>query len=240
MSEVTILHVSDLHMESKHLRDIRIILKALYADLVKLRGESVEPDIVVFTGDLVNAGSNADEFGLAESEFIKPLMGKLGLSNDRFFFVPGNHDIDKDEWEEDVGNGIRVTYTTTTKLNKFFDTKLKLNKDKYFETLRNFIAFKDKSDKLHMIESNNLFSLYQLTINGVKLGIGCLNSALLAYGGDVDKGKLLVCERQVDRALENIKDCDVKIALMHHPLEWLMPFDRTDVENRLRQEFDFL
>ncbi|KJU82365.1 phosphohydrolase, partial [Candidatus Magnetobacterium bavaricum] len=94
MSEVTILHVSDLHMESKHITDIRIILDALYADLEKLRGESVVPDIVVFTGDLVNAGSNADEFGFAESDFITQLMGTLGLSTDRFFFVPGNHDID--------------------------------------------------------------------------------------------------------------------------------------------------
>ncbi|MBV6342664.1 metallophosphoesterase [Candidatus Magnetobacterium casense] len=240
MSEVTILHVSDLHMESKHLTDIRIILDALYADLVKLRWESVEPNVVVFTGDLVNAGSNVDEFGLAESVFITQLMGTLGLSTDRFFFVPGNHDIDRDKWNRYSVSGVRAACNNTLELNEFFDTELKLNAPKYVETLHNFTEFKRRFKYPPPTESNNLFSVHQLTINGVKLGIGSLNSAWLAYGGAVDKGKLLVCERQVDSVLEEMKDCDVKIALMHHPLEWLVPFDRTDVENRFRQKFDFL
>ncbi|MBF0537898.1 MAG: hypothetical protein HQL03_06560 [Nitrospirae bacterium] len=36
MSEVTILHVSDLHMTQGRLRDIESILKALYYDLINL------------------------------------------------------------------------------------------------------------------------------------------------------------------------------------------------------------
>ncbi|MBV6343108.1 metallophosphoesterase family protein [Candidatus Magnetobacterium casense] len=142
MSEVAILHVSDLHIEGKHLTDIKIVLGAFYADISSLRDiESIKPDTVVFTGDLVNAGSNADEFELAEGNFINPLMQISGLSRDRFFFTPGNHDIDRDEWDDVVVNGIRATYRTTTELNRFFDTRLKLNKTKYFETLHDFTAF---------------------------------------------------------------------------------------------------
>ncbi len=241
MSEVTILHVSDLHMEERHRRDIDIILGALYTDLVNLRDkESIKPDIVVFTGDLVKAGNNADEFALAESKLITPLMETLGLSKDQFFFVPGNHDIENDDSKQIIAAGVRTKYDTTSALNDFLD-KLDLKENTfYFENSSNFRALRDRIDSKHKVEANKLFSTYKVNVKGLNIGIGCLNSAWLAYTGKSDERKVLVCERQVDSVLDYIKDCDIKIALMHHPLDWLVDFDRKDVEGILRQKFDFL
>ncbi|KJU82398.1 phosphohydrolase [Candidatus Magnetobacterium bavaricum] len=244
MSEITILHLSDLHMDKTHLRDIKIILKAMFDDLKGLKDKDnndMKPDLVFFTGDLVNSGSDYNEFKLARDLFIDPLMkDALNLSENRFFFVPGNHDIDRTKWNKIAVTGIRTLYTDATKLNEFFDTELNVNQDKYLETLHNFIAFKKSFTNPYIVESNNLFSVYQLDINGVKFGIGCLNSAWLAYGGSNDKEELLVCERQIHSVLDKMGTCDVKIALMHHPLEWLKEFDRDDVENRLTSNFDLL
>ncbi|KJU84114.1 repeat-containing protein [Candidatus Magnetobacterium bavaricum] len=137
-------------------------------------------------------------------------------------------------------SGVRAACNNTLELNEFFDIELKSNASKYVETLHNFTELKSCFKYPPPTESNNLSSVHQLTVNNVKLGIGCLNSAWLAYGGDADKGYMFVCERQVDSVLEKIKDCDVKVALMHHPLEWLVPFDRKDVENILRLKFNLL
>ncbi|KJU85826.1 repeat-containing protein [Candidatus Magnetobacterium bavaricum] len=241
MSEVTMLHVSDLHMEAACLKDIKIVLDALFADLKLLREQyMLTPDLVLFTGDFVSSGSIYSEFELARQHFVTPLMQSLNLSEDVFFFTPGNHDIDKLKWDEVVVNGIRATYTNTKTLNEFFDNNLYQsdpNKTRYFKTLHNFKLFKGNFNNSHQIEPRDLFSIYQLTVDGVKLGITCLNSVWLASGGenDIDRGNLLVCERQVDSALEKINDCDVKIALMHHPLDWLVDFDRIDVENSFRR-----
>ncbi|KJU82350.1 phosphohydrolase [Candidatus Magnetobacterium bavaricum] len=240
MSEITILHVSDLHMTQGHLIDIKIILRALYDDLEELRDrEFVKPDIVVFTGDLVNAGSNVGEFDLAVSEFIDPLMYTLGLPRDLFFSVAGNHDIDKDKLPKFIANGIRATYNTTTDLNGFLDDLDLKSDSSYFENSYNFRILRDCLNKKHQQEANKLFSAYKVNIRGMDIGIGCLNSAWLASGseGGFDKGKLLVGERQVDRVLDKIASCNVKIALMHHPLDWLAEFDREDVDNRLMKEF---
>ncbi|MBF0607650.1 MAG: metallophosphoesterase [Magnetococcales bacterium] len=241
MSEVTILHVSDLHMEERHRRDIDIILGALYTDLVNLRDkESIKPDIVVFTGDLVKAGNNADEFALAESKLITPLMETLGLSKDQFFFVPGNHDIENDDSKQIIATGVRTKYDTTSALNGFLD-KLDLKENTfYFENSSNFRALRDRIDSKHKVEANKLFSTYKVNVKGIDIGIGCLNSAWLAYTGKSDERKVLVCKRQVDSILDYIGNCDIKIALMHHPLDWLVDFDRKDVEGILRQKFDFL
>lgn len=242
MAEATILHLSDLHMDKGHFKEIKIILDALFDDLKGLKDENkkdLKPDMVFFTGDLVNSGSNYDEFGLAREEFIKKLLlpDILSLPEERFFFVSGNHDIDRNKWDEIVIGGIRTKCTDSGKLNNFFDTKLDLNSDKYLETLHNFIAFKNNFNN-KPVETNNLFSVHQMNLHGVKFGIGCLNSAWLAFGGDDDRGKLLVGERQVDGVLDEMGPYDVKIALMHHPLEWLTGFDSEEVENRITQGFD--
>ncbi|KJU85903.1 hypothetical protein MBAV_001907, partial [Candidatus Magnetobacterium bavaricum] len=50
-----------------------------------------------------------------------------GLSTDRFFFVPGNHDIDRDKWNRYTVSGVRAACNNTLELNEFFDTELKLN-----------------------------------------------------------------------------------------------------------------
>ncbi|MBF0538995.1 MAG: metallophosphoesterase [Nitrospirae bacterium] len=241
MSEVTILHLSDLHMEDTKLYDIDIILDALFKDLEELGKNNIKPDLVFFTGDFVKSGKNKKEFTLVRDKFVNPLLEKLRLKEDCFFFTIGNHDIDRDKWQPHEANGIRDTYKTFTKLNDFM-ISLKLQTDrKYLNRSGNYIKFRGSFDYKNIkSETNKLFAVYKTEIKGIKFGIACLNSAWLAFGGREDKEKLLVSEYQIGSVIKKLDGCDIKIALMHHPLDWLVECDREAISNRLPKEFALL
>src|ERR1019366_1045416 len=52
--------------------------------------------------------------------------------------------------------------------------------------------------------------------------------------GSGDKGILLVGASEAERALDAVRDCAVKLVVMHHPLEWLHGFEA----DRLRSLFE--
>lgn len=68
-----------------------------------------------------------------------------------------------------------------------------------------------------------------------------LNSTWRTFGGgSKDRNNLYVGERQVELALEGIHDCDIKIALMHHTLDWLAPDEKNRIQRVLATNFDVL
>src|SRR5205823_4488346 len=68
------------------------------------------------------------------------------------------------------------------------------------------------------------------------VGVALLNSAWRASGGDEDRGRVLIGDRQTTRALAHIADVDLRLIAVHHPLDWLRDFDsdiaRTEFERR--------
>jgi 3',5'-cyclic AMP phosphodiesterase CpdA len=92
---LTLLHLSDLHervAERSSWRRRRVLGQAWEANLDALC-EDGPYDLVCFTGDAAFAGQ-AQEFHQA-TEFFQALLDRLGLGWNRFFPVPGNHDIDR-------------------------------------------------------------------------------------------------------------------------------------------------
>ena len=47
-------------------------------------------------------------------------------------------------------------------------------------------------------------------------------------------------EPQIHAPLEQISDCDLKIAVLHHPFDWLAEFDCNPIESRLMKQCDFI
>jgi hypothetical protein len=97
MAEITILHLSDLHYDPKRRVDQGIVLKALWDDLATLCEEGISPDLIIFSGDLVNKGDDASAYEEAKENFIEPLLKTTGLHSDCLFIVPGNHDVQVSE-----------------------------------------------------------------------------------------------------------------------------------------------
>ena len=91
-NQITILHLSDFHFNEESREEITTVLDALFDDLQKLGDEyGVSPNLVVISGDIANAGDQADyNFAL---DWLVNLSKKIKISPDNVFIVPGNHDI---------------------------------------------------------------------------------------------------------------------------------------------------
>jgi len=120
MAIFQILHISDLHIKPKENFDRSVVLDPLIGRIgedLKDPKSGLKPKIVVVTGDIAHAGQK-DEYTLAK-QFFDDLLENLNLSDDRLFIVPGNHDIDFDEYRpNDAPN-----YENMEKLNTELENK---------------------------------------------------------------------------------------------------------------------
>ncbi|MGA7263732.1 MAG: hypothetical protein WBX30_22975, partial [Stellaceae bacterium] len=147
--------------------------------------------------------------------------------------VPGNHDIARSVVRDDdiLDPSLRSRLTTTSALNKFIDG-LAEGKDVNnlsLARLNNFENFVRSVNCNVPITSSKLLRTYIVDVSNTKVGIACFNTAWRATGepDDVDRHKLLLGERNVDNAIEDLAEADIRLAVFHHPLDWLAEFDES-------------
>jgi hypothetical protein len=246
MSKVTFLHISDLHFGgAKGAFDLRIVIDALIADLKEWRTKNVIFDAVLFSGDLVLKGEDTDSFEKAITEFIDPVLKAVGLTRNEFFICPGNHDISKKAVVPFVDAGLRAKLETIEQINDFIDNSITAPEDDFankaaIARTSNYEAF-HKALGLGLHVSNNVFYKTRvIDLAGFKVGIACLNSAWRATGDKTDRQFLIIGERAVDRAIEDIQGTDIKVCIHHHPLDWLLDADTAAIENRIYDAFDLV
>ncbi len=87
-----IVHVSDLHYADGDPFQIALI-DALFKDLEQQLKSGLSPEVLVFSGDLVNNPDDEDIYASFEERLLKPLLATLELSSDQVIFCPGNHDL---------------------------------------------------------------------------------------------------------------------------------------------------
>jgi UDP-2,3-diacylglucosamine pyrophosphatase LpxH len=217
-------------------------IKALLKDLKSFHEEKAI-DVIFITGDLIDQGGDSfSRIDIAFQEFeknvINKIINKLSLSKDKFIFVPGNHDIDRKADKEMHQNGLTSTLKTTEKVNEFIDSE-------DMDGIRRILPYKKFEKKFHENFTGekvitNFQSSYIVNVDGVKIGINAFNTAWRCYDSKTDKEKILLGERQLFNGLEYIDDCDIKIALMHHNVDWLAEFDRNSIFNFMNQHYDML
>jgi predicted MPP superfamily phosphohydrolase len=175
MSEINILHLSDLHYDASNTKDNEIVLNALWKDLKKIKEEeNVEPDMVIFSGDIVKKGDIDNNFDEVERNFITPLLEKVGLDYDFFFICPGNHDVQKNQINDIHEIGLDGKLKETAIVNDFLDD-IDSNLE-FFNRFQKFNDFKKTLLSRHTKTSNILFSTHRLIIKDIDIGIACLNS----------------------------------------------------------------
>ncbi|MBF0424148.1 MAG: SUMF1/EgtB/PvdO family nonheme iron enzyme [Magnetococcales bacterium] len=232
---ITWLHISDLHFKTGDSYDPDTVLNSL-VDSVKWfhdRNEKpLRPDFVFVTGDLAYSGK-AIEYE-AVSEFFDALIDAAGIDKSRLFVVPGNHDVDltKREW-------LIRTLPNAETANRYFAPNQSLIHishgqrafvdwyNGYFKGIR---IFPDKS---------SCGPVDAVDIDGCKIAILPLNSALFCAGKD-DHEKLWLGRRALEREIKKLKgiNADLKVALMHHPLDWLHDEERVNIDAKLSKVVD--
>jgi len=248
MTDLTVLHLSDLHFCPSKLKDINIVKEALFKDLEYLKGEGLQPDIGVFSGDLIDKGDfgyseQRNDYDSVRSEFIDPLLALLDLDTDRFFICAGNHDVQRNKVKRFLEVGVKQELVNKQAVNSLIDD-FESNRD-VFARMTNFERFKESINGKFARTSNELFSTYILDKADKRIGIACINSAWRAYGGkgddgrERDYGELLIGERTIDKCVDDLKECDLRIGVVHHPFEYLQPFERTDLKWLIFRTFNF-
>ncbi len=239
-----IVHLSDFHISAESLEDLKTyILNPLLKDLQRYHQE--EPvDFIIFSGDLVDkAGMSfgSIEVGFLEFEdsVIQFLTQGLNLPKERFIIAPGNHDIYRNADSKIIEAGLRNQLVDLNAVNDFLNNPSDIAEgtkriSKYIEFERNLY------DGFNNIEVTNFETTHIYEINNTTIGIAALNTAWRCYKSEEDYGNILIGEKQIMSAATKLESTDIKVAVIHHPLDELAPFEKNLMRNRLNKYFDLL
>lgn len=235
-----ILHLSDLHLSHTrkngfYWEDAKKITSNLLLDIEKIQDEQeIKIDTIFFTGDMVQAGTK-EQYSLFKEHILEPLKERFNLSNNNFFFVPGNHDVDR--------NKVHLLEKNLR------ESKNKQNIDQYYQLVNNgkenWLRLSDYNEfnEEMLLNSNTLHgqgvlsNVHKISNN---LYLVCFNSAWLAMD-DTDQGNLQITEKQLDffkRA--QIPHSAQIIGMIHHPADWLEDDDRDLFSTYLEKKVDML
>jgi len=239
MTGVTWLHLSDWHQENKKFKfNRKVVCDGLIKD-IKAREQGISPrlkkiDFIVFSGDVAKGG-DPDEYEKAIDEFFKPILDACKLGPERLFIVPGNHDLNRDQ----IPVSLSKPLTSNEEVERCWSEKRKT-------ALLPFQDFFHSFSDLTGREPGERCDLGPIEVDGKKISLLCINSAWMCARhkdeeGEVsDQGYLCVGEPQIYESLEKISGSDIRIALLHHPFDWLAPFDKSRMDVHLKRKCNFI
>lgn len=243
MTKLGWLHLSDIHMQTHDEFDRDVVVESLITDIRNRCKEGLQPEFIVFSGDVAYHGRD-DEYQFAVEHFFEPLLKATNLSQQDLFLVPGNHDVD---WE--------IIELLSPELAKYLDNREKVNnllgsekrREIIFQSMANYRKFiYDFFGQSWNPQDDPLYACSRTFIQKGSnrrvaiLGINSAWSSGFFKGVLGEYGQLLVGERQVADAIAKSSDTDFSIAVIHHPFGWLKEFDRIAVESRLREKCEFI
>jgi Effector-associated domain 1/Calcineurin-like phosphoesterase len=252
MAGITWLHLSDWHQGSEafveyqksEAFDRELLSKRLKQDILnrtRISDDLAKIDFFVFSGDVAFSGQKV-EYQAAIEQLFTPILEATGLDKSRLFIVPGNHDLDRRKFQY-LPVALTRPFSKDAEVNQWLkdsDREYVLNP---FKAYYQFIN--DYTNQNHPTYA----SIVKLDIDAKKVALLGLNSALMCGRNKFikdgkeevdDYGKLVVGEPQLVDGLDQIGEADVRIAVIHHPFEWLMPFDRIRTKEQLGQKFQFI
>lgn len=221
------IHLSDFHFGTDEYGEGS--LSESIIEHVRTRKEGL-PDLIFMTGDIGYSGGS-EQYEQFEQQFFKPLTELLGANaRERVFMVPGNHDLDR-KTNDLVDRG-----TLQEKRPRSFDpTKEGLKQRKeVVERFSNFAIADFTGIGGAWIESEAGVFTHTLTINGFELGILGINTAWHCQDS-FDNEQITPGANLVKEGLKKISNCDLRIILGHHPIEWFRNDERNSIERLFRE-----
>ncbi len=249
---LTWLHLSDLHFKaSRDWRDSASRDRLLDFLRNEFNRGVPKPDLIFCTGDLAFGAVKGDSLEAQYKHaktFFDSLLGVCGgeegnFDKTRLFIVPGNHDVDRscvDEWSQ---AGVWEIADSGDEA-KFLDLNQKIENEakeitSATERLAGFRKF--VTDYLPHVTLSKSVSCFASTISVKErvIGIAGFNSAW-SCSGDEDKDRLLLgAEWQSKYMSRQLPKCAVRIALMHHPIDWVNSHEQGIMKRQLSSDFDF-
>ncbi|MGO9583579.1 MAG: metallophosphoesterase [Acidimicrobiales bacterium] len=239
IDRLTWLHISDFHFTADGDGFSQTVAcDALQTDLDRRAAEFGSIAFVLVSGDIAFSGQ-PEEYARA-SDFLKGLSDRLSVEPSRFFFVPGNHDVDR-SIHEFARIGALRTLTSQQEVDRALGDPIRIadlldRQSAYFDFVAGFAPGQER-----VPTPDGLGYVVQLQIEPVRLAVVGLNSAWLC-GADGEATSLVIGERQILAALALVREGDpnLVIALAHHPIEWLTDWEQQSCRTSLLTAAHFL
>ncbi|MBD2500355.1 leucine-rich repeat domain-containing protein [Anabaena azotica] len=249
---LTWLHLSDLHAcKPKTGWDARRVTDTLCKDLKKMQEKyGLRPDLIFFTGDaayghignsdgksITEQFREAHDFLTAVRESFEPAIEQRNL-----FIVPGNHDVNRERITD-----FETEWLLSEKRNLDDITgciqKMGDNWKQLLRRLGDYAYFLETSGYEHLLTGRDrLIYADAREFNGLRVGIAGFNSAWSSRGvGREEMGRLWMAGRfQLETLNQQMPPNDFKIALLHHPSNWLFPEENPTFGRQLERDFPFV
>lgn len=219
---LSILHISDFHYSKRQLREQEIVVDALINDLVNLCIGHRRPDLILFTGDLVQAGGT-DSHEEAYDALLDRVAAATGCSDERVIIVPGNHDLSQSIVDKTRAEHLqwRDTANNMQSLNQLYA-------DSAFSSIGR-TKFAAHGDLEHFLGNGNVTYRNDFAsvchFSELNIDVVILNTSMLSVGGHRglgdDQGKLAVPEYAVLEAAKHLTPNTYRIFTTHHPFGML-------------------
>ncbi len=224
------------------------VIEKLKEDLSLMQQQHhLKPDLLFFTGDLAFGQLGEDDYSIqSQFEEVSLLLDEIcqlfKLSTEQVFIVAGNHDINRNS----IGK-MSPAYLASLSGDHDKDTEEingmlhSANQDwqQFMQRLTEYQAFLQENYPHLLQDPKRLTYAIEKNINGVDVGIAGFNSAW-SCATDKEKGKLWLGGKwQIETLSSQLKQSHLKIALSHHPLNWLVEQENPAIDPLLEQQFDF-
>jgi hypothetical protein len=195
-------------------------------------------DFILATGDLAFSGK-AEEYQLARV-FLDEVLRVTQLPRERIFFIPGNHDVNRDR-QKMCFSGARHVLQSENAIDDFLGSPeevatLLQRQESYYEFQEEYLSGQER----HWTQ-DRLGYVSPLAMDDLRIAVIGFNTAWLSEGGIADHGKLLAGERQVIDLLHMATKSNphLIVAMGHHPFHLLNDFDRRLVQRRIEEACQF-
>jgi formylglycine-generating enzyme required for sulfatase activity/predicted phosphodiesterase len=239
------LHLSDIHFKAAtNWRDAPA--RAQLLSFLEQQFESnglPKPDLIFCTGDIaygeITKGALHEQYVEAKV-FFDALRRVCSVPPERLFIVPGNHDINRSDVNEDAQAGLinkaKSAGKNAPEINQRFSKRTKTHRDAFrrLDDYANFVA----DSFAHQKAEDHIFARV-VEINGKKIGIGGFNSAWSCAGDTDDRNLWLAADWQFAQVSEGLLNSDLNIGLIHHQHDWFNVVDRQICDRRIANQFKF-
>lgn len=234
MSQINVLHLSDLHLSHPSDWDQTTLLTALKSDFQRFTISRDAPNLIVFSGDLAKVAGTDGAYGPV-FDLLMSFLDIFGLSEDKLVMCAGNHDVDRRFVGPNIPKleGFRKEALTSSGLNKLMEKNdFKSYVYDVFKEYQNLSEmFTESSCVSRSVTSGSYF------FRDLGLALITINTAMLSAGGITkslsDQGQLAVSERVIVEALDRVPAGFKPIVVGHHPMSWLNEENQSLVERIL-------
>ncbi|WP_428935043.1 metallophosphoesterase [Streptomyces sp. ACT015] len=209
--------MSDLHWPADPSTELKRYIDNLLRHLRESVTVSGRPDFAVFTGDIAYSGQSMEYDSVGE-HLIQPLRELLG-DDVPMLFVPGNHDMDRDEALIKQGRLVS-DLADPAAVDAFLGNPR--NRSNFADPFRGYSDFVAKWGPAGTDDAYRW--THTITAAGHKFAVLGLNSAWAGFYHAMDspmasdRSRLLL---SIDQTPEPAEDADFTLFAQHHPFEWL-------------------